>query len=128
MALQYTLERIRSQRSVETEVFIRENSEDNILYTRAVNEGLRRFAYSDRYDYVLVLNQDACLHDDALARMASAMQSHPRAGLCAPVTLSRDGRVNWSGSADAFPWGMHIIYPRKQLPAAPFNTYWINGH
>lgn len=126
-ALQITIAHAQKQRGIRTEVFVRDNSEDNILFTRAINEGLRRFTYSDQYDYVLVLNQDANLHEECLQQMVLAMNQNPQAGICAPIALSQDKSVNWAGSAEAFPWGRHIGYNLTQLPKDPFETYWING-
>ncbi len=126
-ALQIAIAHAQKQRGIQTEVFVRDNSEDNILFTRAVNEGLRRFAYSDQYDYVLVLNQDANLREESLQQMVQTMNQNPQAGICAPIALSQDKSVNWAGSAEAFPWGRHIGYNLTQLPKQPFETYWING-
>lgn len=126
-ALEITMAHLKKQRGVQTEIFVRDNSEDNILFTRAVNEGLRKFSYSDNYNYVLVLNQDANLHEECLQQLVNAMQQHPQAGICAPIALSQDKSVNWAGSAEAFPWGRHIGYNLTQLPKVPFETYWING-
>lgn len=126
-ALQITIAHLQKQRGVQTEIFVRDNSEENILFTRAVNEGLRKFAYSDAYDYVLVLNQDANLHEECLQQLVQTMNQHPQAGICAPIALSPDKSVNWAGSAEAFPWGRHVGYNLTQLPKQPFETYWING-
>lgn len=126
-ALQITIAHLQKQRGIQTEIFVRDNSEDNILFTRAVNEGLRKFAYSDAYDYVLVLNQDANLHEECLQQLVNGMDQNPQAGICAPIALSQDKSVNWAGSAEAFPWGRHVGYNLTQLPKVPFETYWING-
>lgn len=126
-ALKIAIAHLQKQRGVQTEIFVRDNSEDNILFTRAVNEGLRKFAYNDAYDYVLVLNQDANLHEECLQQLVNALNQNPQAGICAPIALSSDKSVNWAGSAEAFPWGRHIGYNLTQLPKTPFETYWING-
>ncbi len=126
-ALQVAITHVQKQRGIQTEVFVRDNSEDNILFTRAVNEGLRKYAYSDNYDYVLVLNQDANLHEECLVQLVQTMHQNPQAGICAPIALSADKSVNWAGSAEAFPWGRHVAYNLTQLPKQPFETYWING-
>ncbi len=126
-ALQTTIAHLQKQRGVQTEIFVRDNSEDNILFTKAVNEGLRKFAYSDNYDYVLVLNQDANLHEECLQQLVQSMNQNPQAGICAPIALSPDKSVNWAGSAEAFPWGRHVGYNLTQLPKQAFETYWING-
>lgn len=126
-ALQITIAHLNKQRGIQTEIFVRDNSEDNILFTRAVNEGLRQFAYNDAYDYVLVLNQDANLHEECLQQLVQAMEQNPQAGISAPIALSQDKSVNWAGSAEAFPWGRHVGYNLTQLPKVPFETHWING-
>jgi GT2 family glycosyltransferase len=126
-ALQIAIAHLQKQRGIQTEIFVRDNSEDNILFTKAVNEGLRKFAYSDAYDYVLVLNQDANLHEECLQQLVQTMDLNSQAGICAPIALSPDKSVNWAGSAEAFPWGRHVGYNLTQLPKQPFETYWING-
>lgn len=126
-ALRIAIAHLNKQRGIQTEIFVRDNSEDNILFTRAVNEGLRQFTYNDAYDYVLVLNQDANLHEECLQQLVNTMNQNPQAGICAPIALSTDKSVNWAGSAEAFPWGRHVGYNLTQLPKVPFETYWING-
>lgn len=126
-ALQVSIAFLQKQWGVKTEIFVRDNSEDNILFTKAVNEGVRKFAYSDLYDYVLVLNQDANLHEECLQQLVQAMEKNPLAGICAPIALSRNKSVNWAGSAEAFPWGRHLRCSLTQLPKEPFQTYWVNG-
>ena len=126
-ALKVAITHLQKQRGIKTDLFVRDNSEENILFTRAVNEGLRKFTYNDVYDYVLVLNQDANLHEECLEQLVKAMESNPKVGISAPVSLSKDKSVNWAGSADAFPWGRHVGYNLTQLPKDPFETYWVNG-
>ena len=126
-ALVITLGHLQKQRGIQTEIFIRDNSKDNILFTRAVNEGLRKFTFSDAYEYVLVLNQDANLHEECLEQLVNAMDQNPNVGISAPIALSKDKSVNWAGSAEAFPWGRHVGYNLTQLPKDPFETYWVNG-
>ena len=126
-AIQVTLKHLESQRGVRAIPYVRDNSEDNILFTKAVNEGLKKFISSDEYDYVLVLNQDALLHEECLEQLLLAMEQFPQAGICAPIALSSNKSVNWAGSAAAFPWGQHVTYDLTRLPKSPFQTYWING-
>ena len=45
--LKRCLDSIKRQTAKDIEVFVRDNSQDNILYTLAVNEGLRKFAFDD---------------------------------------------------------------------------------
>lgn len=126
-ALKIAILHLQKQRGVQIELFIRDNSEDNILFTKAVNEGLRKFCYNDKFEYVLVLNQDANLHEECLQQLVYAMDQNPQIGISAPISLSKDKSVNWAGSADAFPWGRHVAFNLTQLPKAISETYWING-
>jgi hypothetical protein len=126
-ALKVTLKHLESQRGVQTLPFIRDNSTDNILFTRAINEGIRKYIHQEKHDYILILNQDAFLHDECLEQLVLAMDHSPTAGMCAPIALSPNKSVNWAGSAAAFPWGQHIAYDLTKLPKAPFQTYWLNG-
>jgi len=126
-ALQIAIMHVQKQRGVQTDIFVRDNSEDNILFTKAVNEGLRKFSYSGDFDYVLVLNQDANLYEECLHQLVQTMNKNPSIGICAPISLSKDKSVNWAGSAEAFPWGRHICSNLTQLPTTISETYWING-
>jgi GT2 family glycosyltransferase len=125
--LQITIEGLKNQPPLQTEIFIRDNSNDNILFTKAINEGLRRFAFSDAHDFILVLNQGAFLHTASLLEMMIAMQKNPQAGMCAPISLSQNGSINWCGSMEAFPWGRHLSRDLKSLPPSCYETYWLNG-
>lgn len=115
-ALEVAISHLKAQRGVEVDIYIHENSENNILFTKAINIGLRRFAFTDAYDFVLVLNQDANLHPECLAQLLFAMEQDLRAGICTPIALSPDKSVNWAGSGEAFPWGRHLSYDLTKLP------------
>lgn len=126
-ALKVAIEHLQKQKDIQTEIFIRDNSEDNILFTKAVNEGLRRFSHNKNIDYALVLNQDANLYEECLGQLVQTMDLNPQIGICAPIALSKDKSINWAGSAEAFPWGRHMSYNLTQLPRTASETYWING-
>lgn len=123
----------RSKRALDAQgvdqelIFVRDNSEDNVLYTAAINEGLTRFALQDRLPFVMALTQDAVLHAGALRSMVNVMQENPTVGIVAPVSLDRSGRVRWCGGSDALPWGRHFTTSRDRLPNAPYTTLWANG-
>lgn len=125
-ALERTLAAVRAQQGVAVEVFVRDNSDDNILFTRAVNEGLEKFCFGGRHDHVLVLNHDAVLRPGCLATLLRVMDEWPDAGICAPIQLSPDGAVTWFGSGQAFPFGVHGV-EEPGASRAPFTTYWANG-
>lgn len=126
-ALKKTLAHLEAQRGVRTSIFVRDNSEDNVLFTKAVNQGIAQFAFSDQFDYTLILNQDAFLHEECLAQLVQAMDSNPIAGICGAIALSPNKSVNWAGSATAFPWGQHLSYDLTSLPKHAFQTHWVNG-
>jgi len=109
------------------EIFIRDNNKDNVLFTAAVNEGLTRYSYSDAYDYILVLNQDAYVERDALIKLVKCMELNPGCGIACPIQLSfKNGPVNWGGSLDAFPFGQHLCRTADSYEK-DFETYWANG-
>lgn len=126
-ALAKTIKHLEMQRGVSAIPYVRDNSEDNILFTKAVNEGIRKFYDNPEYDYILILNQDAFLHEECLEQLILVMDQAPKVGICAPIALSPNKSVNWAGSAAAFPWGQHLSYDLTKIPKAPFPSYWING-
>lgn len=115
------------QQTWPVEIFIRDNSAENIYFTAAVNEGLRR--YMDRpFDFALVLNQDMYLAPNAVETMVRFMQAHPSCGIGAPLQLDAGNpdRVIWAGGHEAFPAGRHqggLLADFKQDAA----ILWANG-
>ena len=126
-ALKTSLECLANQVGLSADVYVRDNSENNILFTRAVNEGLKKHCYTDEHDYVLVMNQDVFLRPHCLQRMLDVMEGAPGVGICTPISISEDGKVNWSGGADAYPWGRHLKTAMEALPAEPYESHWANG-
>ncbi len=107
------------------EIFIRDNSDDNILFTKAVNEGLIKYLFDPAIDYALILNQDAYVLPDMLTRLVDHMDAHPRCGIACPLQID-GGQVTWGGSFEAFPWGRHRQDPLASY-TAPFETPWAHG-
>jgi GT2 family glycosyltransferase len=137
---------IGAQTHRECETFVRDNTHDNILYTAAVNEGLRKYCWRDDVRYVVVLNQDAYMQKECVQRLADFMDAHPDCGIACPIqyaetgsamrwsgpgtplTVSSSRVVTWGGSLRAFPSGVHqvqdyAVYRNR----APFETHWANG-
>ena len=117
---------------VATEIFIRDNSYDNILYTKAINEGLRKFCFSNLYDYILVMNQDAYLSSNCLDVLIRTMEKNPKCGIVTPVAFDKQGNNTWYGGLEAFPWGRHRQGEGSQPDTPdellePFHTPWANG-
>ena len=117
---------IEAQNYQPVEIFVRDNSEDNILFTAAINEGLYKFAFRDDVDYVLVLNQDAYLGADTLEKLVQCMQKNPDCGIACPIQLNDDNSVNWGGSRQVFPFGVHQCDPISSYQD-DFETFWSNG-
>ena len=112
---------------VAPEFMIRDNSEDNILYTRAINEKLR--LCRDR-EFALILTQDCFVSPDCLWHLVEHMRRNPRCGIAAPVQLgdSYGSGVTWGGSLEAWPAGRHIVNKLEELQrVGPQLTYWANG-
>jgi GT2 family glycosyltransferase/Flp pilus assembly protein TadD len=117
---------IEAQNYQPVEIFVRDNSEDNILFTAAINEGLYKYAFKDDVDYVLVLNQDAYLGADTLEKLVQCMQANPDCGIACPIQLNDDDSVNWGGSRQVFPFGVHQCDSLSSYQA-DFETFWSNG-
>lgn len=116
-----------SRQTVPCNIFVRDNSEDNVFFTAAVNEGIRHFLQTDA-PYILVLNQDMYLEPNAVEALTLFMDSHPKCGICAPLQLHHEtpDQVIWGGSLDAFPNGVHRVGPVSQYPE-PSQVIWVNG-
>lgn len=107
--------------------FVRDNSLDNVFYTRAINEGLTKYLGDPRVDFALILNQDAYVFPDTLQVLIDHMAANPHCGIACPLQVKANGRsVTWGGSFEAFPFGRHRADPIETY-TAPFDTYWANG-
>jgi GT2 family glycosyltransferase len=125
--LKKCLAAIEAQSHPGCEAFVRDNTNDNIFYTAAVNEGLAKYCYRPDVRYVMVLNQDAYLHPDCVRRLVEFMESQPDCGIACPLQVDASAtRVTWGGSLQAFPTGVHR---NDQLASytSPAETYWGNG-
>lgn len=127
--LEHCLAAIAAQTHGECETFVRDNSDDNILFTAAVNEGLAKYCYRPDIPYVVVLNQDAYMDPDCVQRLVAFMDAHPECGIACPfqyADTTTGRKLTWAGSLAAFPSGAH----RKAEFGAdrePFETPWANG-
>lgn len=126
LSLNKTIECLKISSYNKAERFVRNNSEDNILYTAAVNEGFRVGMLKTKIQYFLVLNQDCFLAPDAIDLLVSHMNDHPACGIACPLQTDDAGNVTWGGSLRAFPTGVHLHLPIDQY-VRPFPTYWANG-
>lgn len=109
------------------EIFLRDNNTDNIFFTAAINEGLRRYLNSEAY-YIIILNQDMYLAPNAVAEMVSFMDRQTQCGIGAPleeVVHGPEGHV-LAGGLEAFPFGVHRSGPAAQY-AHDEPIHWANG-
>ena len=69
-------------------------------------------------EHVLVLNADAWLVEDALARLVDAADAHPRAAAVGPRLLNPDGSLQRSVRGFPTPWRLatEYLYLRKLAP------------
>jgi GT2 family glycosyltransferase len=116
----------RAQEQVDVEIFVRDNSDDNVLYTQAINEGLSRYCFDGSCDYAVALNQDAVMRPNCLLELVRSLEAEPKVGIACPIQLSAENVPTWFGSLQAFPFGVHASRPMDPLPP-PFLTYWANG-
>ncbi len=109
------------------ELFIRDNSDDNVYFTAAINEGLLRFL-NEPCEYMLIINQDMYLAKDAVEKLVEFMDEHPRCGIATPLQLlaSNPQQVIYAGAKEAFPGGVHVEGTIDQF-SEPMQTYWANG-
>lgn len=125
--LEKCVQHLQAQEGVELEIFVRDNNHDNLLYTGAINEGLRRFCHSDEHEHVLILNQDAYLDAGVVRALKAFMDANPDCGITSPLHVSSDRcRVTWGGATQAFPFGGHRCDPLETY-REPFRTHWANG-
>ena len=96
------------RQTVKTHAFVRDNSEDNIYFTAAVNEGLRMCLQSAP-QYIVVLNQDMYLNSNAIENLVAFMDDHPTCGIAQPLQVHEKDHslVICGGGLQAFPFGKH---------------------
>ena len=116
-----------SKQTVSVELFIRDNSEDNIHFTAAINEGLRHFLKTD-CEAILILNQDFYLQEAALEAMLQVLADQPQCGIVAPLQVHQynEKHVICAGSFAAFPFGKHEGGPLAEF-THDRQILWANG-
>lgn len=115
------------RQTMPVEVYIRDNSEDNIYFTAAINEGMRHFL-NKPINYMILLNQDMYLDPTAVEEMVNFMNRNPACGIGAPLQIHprKPDYVIWAGGFEAFPLGRHLHGPAHQFNNdAP--VHWANG-
>jgi GT2 family glycosyltransferase len=115
------------QQSMPVQVFIRDNSEDNVYFTAAINEGIRHYL-DQPVNYMIILNQDMYLDPRAVEEMVNFMNRNPSCGIGAPLQLhpQQTDYVIWAGCYEAFPVGRHQHGPLQHFKNDE-PIYWANG-
>ena len=108
------------------QAFVRDNSNDNIYFTAAINEGLRA-SLDAKPKYVVLLNQDMYLHQDAVEQLVYFMENHPNCGIAQPLQVHQENQqfVICGGGLEAFPFGKHSHGPLADFQDAEIP--WCNG-
>lgn len=126
-ALNQCLLSISNSTYKDVEVFVRDNSTDNIYYTAAVNEGISKFAWLDTFKYLLILSQDAYLKPNTIDSLLGMMEANPDCGIACPIQISESThQITYAGGLDAFPNGIHQTGNLSDYKQ-DFDTYWANG-
>lgn len=100
------------------QVYVHDNSIDNLYFTAGVNKGIRHFL---DMDYICVLNQDCFLEDGALPKMLDLISLSPDIGIVSACHLpSEDTSICYdTGGLAIIPGGVSISMPRMELKDAP---------
>lgn len=108
-------------------VCVIDNSQENRLYTRAINIGLRD-SLGAPSPYFLLLNQDMMLAPTAVAEMVRLMETRAKAGIIMPLHLDPDrpDHVTCGGTERAFPLGQHYSGPLQAF-SVDRELPWANG-
>lgn len=107
------------------DIFVHDNSIDNIYFTAAVNKGLRHFLYENdsqsKLNYICVINQDVFLEEDAMLKMLYVMESDPDIGIvCACMIPSDDCEICIdTGGLWCLPNGGSLTMSRIEVKPAP---------
>jgi len=125
--LKKCLSALKNQTYDPIDIFVRDNSVDNILFTAAINEGLERYSSNKDIDYILILNQDAYVQKETINFLVKIMDADENCGITCPIQISeKDNSIYWGGGLDAFPFGIHQGGPLSAY-TRDFDTYWANG-
>jgi GT2 family glycosyltransferase len=124
--LEKCITHLRNQ-TLKVELYIRDNNKNNIYFTAAVNEGIKKYL-EQPCEYILVLNQDMYLESSAVEKMVMFMNSHPECGICAPLQLYNKNPeyVIFAGGLEAFPAGKHEYGELSEFTDDK-QIFWCNG-
>jgi N-acetylglucosaminyl-diphospho-decaprenol L-rhamnosyltransferase len=96
----------------------------NVGFCKAANLAARQTAAR----YVLFLNDDILIQDDAVARLVEWMDAHPEAGMIGSRLLNPDGSDQFS-SGRSFPTPSNALFGRKSVLTRLFpNARWARRY
>jgi GT2 family glycosyltransferase/Tfp pilus assembly protein PilF len=101
-----------NKQSQKVEVFIRDNNADNVYFTKAINEGIRKYLSQD-CPYMMILNQDMYLEPTAIEEMVAFMDAHPKCGIGSALEILKNHPQQHAagGGLDLFPLGVRSVGP-----------------
>jgi hypothetical protein len=109
------------------EIFVYDNNEHNVGFTRAINVGLEKFR---KFDYTVALNQDCYIKPSFVNKLVKFMEAHPKCFISGVKQISSEDNdyIIHGGCTQAFPNGMHIG-GRKSQNSCNVNKKmaWVNG-
>lgn len=111
---------------VESDIFVWDNTKDNVFFTAAVNGGIQKFLDIPGWEYILTINQDMYLNPNAMKEMIKFMDSHPRCGIGMPIELGGENYASFAGGMDAFPKG-RCYHGRAELYWVSKKITWASG-
>lgn len=117
---------LEKQTGLQLEIFIQDNSEDNLYFTKAINLGIKKFL-NKNHTYLMVLNQDAYVRENCIIEMVNVMKEHTKCGNCTPISFNSSGKCNWFGGLDAYPLGKHRTIADNFQSVLSFESPWANG-
>ena len=89
---------------------------ENLGFSKANNQAIKE----SRGDYVLLLNSDTVIENNAVGIMYEFMQAHPRAAVCGPLLLNADKTVQRSIDTHHTVTSLTL----RMLPGAYRDRYW----
>jgi GT2 family glycosyltransferase len=99
----------------------------NLGFARPVNQAIA----ISQGRYVLLLNNDTLVLENAFDRLVEFADAHPTVGICGPKVLNRDGTLQKQCRRSfATPWdlfcyfsGLSVLFPKSSLFASYLMTY-----
>jgi len=93
------------------EFFIENNNEENLGFTKAVNNGIIKSLENPSVPYVAIVNNDTTFLEgqDPFYSMVARMEGDPKIAVCGPTIVKDDNhdQIIHAGGVQCFPNGIH---------------------